>query len=100
MNSKIEAEVKARTAELSTINKQMETFCYSMSHDLKTPLRGIEAYSSILLEDHGQTLMPEAKEYTHRIQHSAAKMNRLLNDLLEYSRVSTVQDAGCPRQSR
>src|SRR5436305_9314105 len=51
-NSRIEAEVKERTAELVAINKQMETFCYSMSHDLKAPLRGIHSFAQILLQDH------------------------------------------------
>src|SRR6202008_2259833 len=83
------AEVRERTAEISTINKQMETFCYSMSHDLKAPLRGIESFSQILIEDHGSQLNPKAQHCVHRIQESATKMNRLLNDLLEYSRVST-----------
>jgi two-component system sensor histidine kinase/response regulator len=90
-NSKIEAEVKERTAELSTINKQMETFCYSMSHDLKAPLRGIQSFSQILVADHGQSLDAQAKEYMSRIQESASKLNRLVNDLLEYSRVSTAK---------
>ena len=90
-NAKIEGEVKERTAELSAINKQMETFCYSMSHDLKAPLRGIHSYAQILIQDHGQTLSSEAKECVDRIQGSASKMNRLVNDLLEYSRVSTAK---------
>src|SRR5204862_4366372 len=90
-NTKIEAEVKQRTSELSTSNKQMETFCYSMSHDLKAPLRGIQSFSQILVEDHGQALNDEAKDYVNRIQEAASKMNRLVNDLLEYSRVSTAK---------
>ena len=90
-NSKIEAEVKERTAELSTINKQMETFCYSMSHDLKAPLRGIQSFSQILVDDYGESFNAQAREYMDRIQESATKMNRLLNDLLEYSRVSTAK---------
>jgi two-component system sensor histidine kinase/response regulator len=90
-NSKIEAEVKERTAELSSINKQMETFCYSMSHDLKAPLRGIHSYAQILAQDHGSELTSQAKDCLGRIQESATKMNRLLNDLLEYSRVSTAK---------
>src|SRR5437016_5283330 len=71
VNSEIEAEVRERTAELTTVNQQMETFCYSMSHDLKAPLRGIHAYSTILVEDHGQLLNDEAKQYVCRIQDSA-----------------------------
>lgn len=90
-NARIEAEVKERTAELSAINKQMETFCYSMSHDLKAPLRGIHSYAQILVQDHGDCLSPQARECIDRIQGSAGKMNRLVNDLLEYSRVSTAK---------
>src|SRR6266851_2992456 len=89
VNSKIEAEVKERTSELGSINKQMETFCYSMSHDLKAPLRGIQSFSQILIEDHGQQLDEQSRDCVARIQDSATRMNRLVNDLLEYSRVST-----------
>jgi len=91
INSRIEAEVKDRTAELQTINKQMETFCYSMSHDLKAPLRGIQAFSEILSEDHGKDLSFEARDCVNRIRASATKMNSLVNDLLEYSRVGTAK---------
>ena len=90
INSQIEAEVKERTAELSAINQQMQTFCYSMSHDLKAPLRGIQSFSQILQQDHAKEFKPEAKQCLGKIGESARKMNRLLDDLLEYSRVSTV----------
>lgn len=91
LNSQIEAEVKARTAELRVINKQMETFCYSMSHDLKAPLRGIQAFSQILAEDHLQGMNDEGKDCVNRIRDSVTRMNTLVNDLLEYSRVSTAK---------
>jgi len=94
--AEIEAEVKERTADLTTVNRQMETFCYSMSHDLKAPLRGIHSFSSILVEDHGNALNEQAKEYVNRIQEAATKMNRLVNDLLEYSRVSRTKFAFSP----
>jgi len=88
-NTKIEAEVKQRTSELSTSNKQMETFCYSMSHDLKAPLRGIQSFSQILIEDHGQQLNEESRDCVNRIKHCATRMNSLVNGLLEYIRVGT-----------
>jgi signal transduction histidine kinase len=91
LNSEIEAQVKERTAELRTINQQMETFCYSMSHDLKAPLRGIHMCSQILAEDHGGELSGNGQDCVSRIQEAAARMNRLVNDLLEYSRVSTAK---------
>jgi two-component system sensor histidine kinase/response regulator len=96
VNAEIEAEVRERTAELRTINKQMETFCYSMSHDLKAPLRGIQAFSEILADDHSQNLNEEAKDCIQRIRDSATRMNTLVNDLLEYSRVSTTKIAVAP----
>ena len=96
VNAEIEAEVKERTSELTTVNKQMETFCYSMSHDLKAPLRGIQSFSSILVEDCGEVLNDQAKQYVSRIQEAAGKMNRLVNDLLEYSRVSRAKFALVP----
>jgi signal transduction histidine kinase len=83
--------IRHSISELSSINKQMETFCYSMSHDLKAPLRGIHSYAQILAQDHGSELTSQAKDCLGRIQESATKMNRLLNDLLEYSRVSTAK---------
>jgi len=95
-NTQIEAEVKARTSELRAINRQMETFCYSMSHDLKAPLRGIQLFSQLLVADHGDQLVESAKDCVNRIQDSASKMNRLVDDLLEYSRVSTAKFATTP----
>ena len=88
-NTKIEAEVKQRTSELGTSNKQMETFCYSMSHDLKAPLRGIQSFSQILIEDHGGQLNEQARDCVNRINHSAARMNSLVSDLLEYLHAGT-----------
>jgi signal transduction histidine kinase len=96
INVEVEAQVRARTAELRTINKQMETFCYSMSHDLKAPLRGIQAFSQILADDHGPSLNDEAKDCVKRIRDSATRMNSLVNDLLEYSRVSTAKISMAP----
>jgi signal transduction histidine kinase len=91
VNAEIEAEVKERTKELTAANKQMETFCYSMSHDLKAPLRGIHCFSDLLLEDCGPVLNPQGQQHVHHIQEAASRMNRLLNDLLEYSRVSRAE---------
>ena len=91
INTQIESEVKKRTAELSAVNKQMETFCYSMSHDLKAPLRGIRSFSEMLAQDHGASLNEEGRDFIRRIRDSATRMDSLVNDLLEYSRVSTTK---------
>ncbi|MDB6027425.1 MAG: Histidine kinase [Verrucomicrobiales bacterium] len=91
VNIKIEAEVLERTAELKASNKQMETFCYSMSHDLRAPLRGIRAFSQILAEDHGENLNEQARDCVKRIGDAATRMDILVLDLLQYSRVSTLK---------
>jgi signal transduction histidine kinase len=89
-NNRVESEVRVRTAELRAANQHMETFCYSMSHDLKAPLRGIHSFSDLLIQDDEQQLNERGRNYVLRIRDSASKMNLLLSDLLEYSRVSTA----------
>lgn len=92
-NDQVEAEVRARTAELRAANQHMETFCYSMSHDLKAPLRGIHSFADLLIEDHEQQLNEHGQNYVLRIRESANKMNLLVSDLLEYSRVTRTNMA-------
>src|SRR5712664_3860001 len=76
-----------RTAELEAANKELETFTYSVSHDLRAPLRHIDGFSKILLEDFGPQMNPEAKEYLQRIHKTAQYMGRLVDDLLHLARV-------------
>jgi signal transduction histidine kinase len=89
VNDEIEAEVKRQTAELRAVNKQMESFCYSMAHDLKAPLRSIQSFSEVLVQDHGKDFSPEAKDLMRRIGNAGNRMNELVDDLLEYSRITT-----------
>jgi PAS domain S-box-containing protein len=70
--------------------KELEAFSYSVAHDLRTPLRGINGFSMALLEDVGDKLDGEAKEYLHRIGASAARMGELIDALLSLARVSRV----------
>jgi PAS domain S-box-containing protein len=76
--------------DLLAANQELEAFSYSISHDLRAPLRSINAYSSILLQDHGQQLNPEAAGYLDRIAHSAERMGQLIDDLLEFSKLLRV----------
>ena len=73
--------------ELQRANAELETFTYSVSHDLKAPLRGIDGYSRLLLEDHAGQLDDEGRTFLHTIRHAAEQMKQLINDLLAYSRL-------------
>ncbi len=72
---------------LEEINEELETFTYSVSHDLKAPLRGIDGYSQLLLEEFKTELSPEALSFLRTIRKSAQQMNLLIEDLLAYSRM-------------
>jgi light-regulated signal transduction histidine kinase (bacteriophytochrome) len=73
--------------ELRRTNAELETFAYSVSHDLKAPLRGIDGYSRLLLKDHADQLNIDGQTFVHTICRAAADMNQLIDDLLAYSRL-------------
>jgi len=73
--------------QLERMNKELETFTYSVSHDLKAPLRGIDGYSRLLLQDHAGQLDDEGRTFLHTIRRAAEQMNQLIEDLLAYSRL-------------
>ena len=77
-----------RTAQLETANKELETFAYSVSHDLRAPLRGIDGWSLALVEDFGDKLDGEARHYLNRVRSEAQRMGQLIDDLLRLSRVT------------
>ena len=83
----LEQRVAERTAELAAVNKELETFTYSVSHDLKAPLRGIDGYSRLLLHEHAERLNDEGRSFLHTIRKAVAQMSRLIDDLLAYSRL-------------
>jgi PAS domain S-box-containing protein len=87
LNAELERRVIQRTAQLEAANKELETFTYSVSHDLKAPLRGIDGYSKLLQDIHSNNLNEEAKTFISTIRSSTRQMNQLIEDLLEYSRL-------------
>ena len=85
--AELERRVRDRTAELSYANKELEAFAYSVSHDLRAPLRHINSYCQILSEEHGNSLPSEAREYLGQIRTSSLEMAQLVEDLLKLSQV-------------
>ena len=87
LNAELEQRVIDRTAQLDAANKELQTFTYSVSHDLKAPLRGIDGYSKLLEELYAKDLNEEAKYFVKTIRNGTKQMNRLIEDLLDYSRL-------------
>jgi PAS domain S-box-containing protein len=85
LNDELEERVKMRTDELSALNQSLESFVYSVSHDLKTPLRGIDGYSRLLQQDYGAILDGEGNLFLSNIREGINRMNDLIDDLLAYS---------------
>src|SRR5579875_261057 len=77
-----------RSAELEAANKELEAFCYSVSHDLRAPLRGIDGFSQALLEDYSENLDENAQSYLQRIRNGTQRMGVLIDDLLNLSRIT------------
>ncbi len=86
-NAELENRVKLRTEELETANRELESFSYSVSHDLRAPLRAINGFSQILLEDYADSFSGEVKHYFDLIQENSATMGNLVDDLLNFSRL-------------
>lgn len=89
----LEQLVEARTSELQKLNHELESFSYSVSHDLRAPLRTLKGFNSALREDFGRHLPPEAHHYLQRVDSAAARMGELIDGLLMLSQVvrSTLQ---------
>ncbi|MDP3280566.1 MAG: PAS domain S-box protein [Nitrosomonas sp.] len=87
LNDNLEKRIAERTAELNVLNQSLESFVYSVSHDLKAPLRGVEGYSRLLEEDYNDRLDEEGRLFINNIRAGVTQMNELINDLLAYSRM-------------
>jgi light-regulated signal transduction histidine kinase (bacteriophytochrome) len=83
----LENRVTERTVQLKAANEQLEAFAYSVSHDLKAPLRGIDGYSRLLLQDYAPHLDDDGRFFIATIRESAQQMQQLIDDLLAYSRL-------------
>jgi PAS domain S-box-containing protein len=90
-NSELEQRVIDRTTQLANANKELEAFSYSVSHDLRAPLRGIDGFSLALYEDYHKDLDDRAKDYITRIRAATKKMDRLIDSLLKLARISRIE---------
>ncbi|MBD2102588.1 CHASE3 domain-containing protein [Leptolyngbya sp. FACHB-261] len=88
LNQSLEQRVEQRTSQLQAANEELEAFAFSVSHDLRAPLRAMQGFSLALKEDYADQLDTLAQEYTQRIVDAAERMDTLINDLLTYSRLS------------
>jgi PAS domain S-box-containing protein len=91
LNADLDLRVRQRTAELTAANKELETFSYSVSHDLRSPLRSIDGFSQAFLEDYGALVPPEGREDLERVRRATQHMGQLIDDMLVLSRVTRSQ---------
>ncbi len=88
LNEELEHRVAERTAELESALKELESYSYSVSHDLRAPLRAIDGYSGILLAEYRSSLPPEARAYLEKVRSNTLQMSNLIDALLNLSRIS------------
>jgi light-regulated signal transduction histidine kinase (bacteriophytochrome) len=91
LQATLEQRVARRTEQLQYLNRELETFSYSVSHDLKSPLRSIDGFLHLLREQLAGRLTPQDEDLVQRVGNSVARMNSLINDLLALARVSQGQ---------
>jgi PAS domain S-box-containing protein len=91
LNQELETRVQRRTAALQESKEQMEAFSYTVAHDLRAPLRAMQGFAHALMDDYRSKLGGEAVDYLSRIMRSAERMDALIQDLLEYSRLSGTE---------
>jgi signal transduction histidine kinase len=88
LNDDLERRVKDRTASLVEMVRELDTFAYTVAHDLRTPIRAMQGLSNILIEDFTPRLGPEGRDLAQRIARAGERMDALIRDLLAYSRLS------------
>ena len=88
LNAELEDRVRQRTADLTAANKELESFAYSISHDLRAPLRGIDGFSRLLQEDYGDRLDAQGHDYLARVRRATQRLGTLIDHILELSRLT------------
>jgi signal transduction histidine kinase len=93
LNASLERRVTERTVQLEAANKELEAFSYSVSHDLRTPLRAIDGFSHILLDDYADKLDDEGKRLLNVVRDNTRRMGQLIDDILKFSRTNRLEMA-------
>jgi light-regulated signal transduction histidine kinase (bacteriophytochrome) len=88
LHANLEDKIKERTAQLEDANRELESFAYSVSHDLRAPLRALEGFSKLLFSKYGESFDTESARWLKYINENAIKMDILINDILHFSRVN------------
>jgi len=91
LNEDLEKRILQRTAQLNEANKELASFAYSVSHDLRAPLRGIDGWSLALLEEYGDTLDDQGRKYLQRVRTETQQMGMLIEDLLNLSQITRIE---------
>lgn len=91
LNAQLEKRVRERTADLEAANKELEAFSYSVSHDLRAPLRAIDGFSQALLEDYADRIDETGRQYLRRVRAGSVRMASLIDDMLQLSRVTRTE---------
>lgn len=95
LNRELEQRVAIRTGELEIANKELEAFSYSVSHDLRTPLRAIDGFSGILLDEYADKLDDEGRRLLNVVRDNTNRMGQLIDDILKFSRTSRLEMSLC-----
>jgi signal transduction histidine kinase/PAS domain-containing protein len=91
LNAELEERIEGRTEELRRINGELEAFTYSVSHDLRAPLRGIDGFSKVLMDKYAPQLDDQARHYLERVRKASQHMGQLIDDLLSLSRINRYE---------
>lgn len=91
MNTELEQRVQERTTQLENVNRELESFSFSVAHDLRAPLRAIHGFSQVLMEDYAERLDNQGKDYVERVVNATTRMSGLIDDLLALARVTRAQ---------